>query len=90
MEPKLLIEIAGWVGAVLILLAYGLLTAGKIPARSLAYQGMNVVGAIGFIINSYANGAMPSAALNVVWALIGLVAISRLPRRPAPVPATTE
>jgi len=90
MDTKTLVEIAGWTGAVLILLAYALLTMGRLSARSFAYQGLNVVGAIGFIINSYANGAMPSAALNVIWALIGLVAISRLPRRAAPVPATTE
>jgi hypothetical protein len=37
---------------------------------------MNVVGALGFIVNSGWNGAIPSAALNVVWAGIGLAAIA--------------
>ncbi|MGH8284600.1 MAG: hypothetical protein ACRETT_02405 [Steroidobacteraceae bacterium] len=36
---------------------------------------MNVAGAIGFIINSGWNGAIPSAALNVVWLAIGLYAL---------------
>ncbi|URD60462.1 hypothetical protein M8312_11810 [Sphingomonas sp. KRR8] len=90
MTVHLVVEVVGWIGAALILLAYALLTMGRIPARSLAYQGMNVVGALGFIVNSGYNGAVPSAALNVVWALIGLVAISRLPRRSARAQATQE
>lgn len=65
----------------ILLAAYGLLTAGRLRAQSYAYQGMNVVGAIGFVINSGWNGAVPSTALNVVWAGIGLVAILRLARR---------
>ena len=40
------------------------------------YQAMNVVGAAGFVINSGWNGAIPSAALNVVWAGIGLAALA--------------
>ena len=77
---ELLVEIAGWAGAALILGAYALLTAGKLQARSVAYQAMNVVGAMGFIVNSGYNGAIPSAALNVVWAGIGGVALWRIGR----------
>jgi hypothetical protein len=77
---ELLVEVAGWVGAALILGAYALLTAGRLQARSMAYQGMNVVGAAGFVVNSGWNGAIPSAALNVVWAGIGLAAIAGIVR----------
>ena len=73
---ELLVEIVGWLGAALILGSYALLTLGKLEARSIAYQAMNVVGALGFIVNSYWNGAIPSAALNVVWAGISLAAIA--------------
>ena len=90
MNVELLVETVGWLGAALILLAYGLLTAGKLQAQSYAYQGMNVVGAAGFIVNSGWNGAIPSAALNVVWAGIGLFAMTRLARRRGPGPATPE
>ena len=34
---------------------------------------MNVVGAAGFVLNSGYNGALPSAGLNVVWALTSVV-----------------
>ena len=82
MSPlELAVEVAGWLGAALILGAYALLTAGRLQARSVAYQGMNVVGAIGFVINSGWNGAVPSAALNVVWAAIGLAAIAGILKR---------
>ncbi|NNM76131.1 hypothetical protein HJG53_04305 [Sphingomonas sp. ID1715] len=72
------IEIIGWIGAGLILLAYLLLSAGRIPARSVIYQALNLLGAIAFVINSGWNGAIPSAALNVVWAGIAIFALVRM------------
>ena len=71
-------EVVGWIGAVLILTAYGLLTAGKLTGKSPAYQWMNVIGALGFIANSGWNGAWPSAILNVIWVGIGVVALWRI------------
>ena len=75
---KIAIEIAGWIAAVLILTAYGLLSAGKLTGKSVAYQVMNIVGAIGFVINTGYNGAFPSAALNVIWVGIGVWALVRI------------
>lgn len=74
-------EVVGWIGAVLILGGYALLTAGKVTARSVSYQAMNVVGALGFIANSAWNGAWPSAVLNVIWVGIGGVALWQIGRR---------
>ena len=74
-------EAAGWGGAALILLAYLLLSAGKVTGQSLLYQGMNVVGAAGFIINGWWHGALPSATLNVLWLMIGVFASVRLLKR---------
>lgn len=76
----LAIEVIGWAGAAMILAAYLLLSAGRIPARSRAYQGLNLVGAICFVVNSGWNGAVPSAALNVIWAGIALLALIRMSR----------
>ena len=75
---SLAIEITGWVAALLILGAYALLTLGRLRAGDAAYQWMNVVGALGFIINSGWNGAIPSAALNVIWMGIGIGALWRM------------
>ena len=68
---KLFVEIVGWIGATLIIAAYALLSAGKLAGDSRTYHVMNIFGAIGFIVNSGWNGALPSAALNVVWLGIG-------------------
>jgi hypothetical protein len=80
-SPALLIDIVGWLGAGLILGAYALLTAGKVDAKSIVYQGMNVVGALGFIANGWWYGAMPSAVLNIIWAGIGMVALWKIRQR---------
>ncbi len=81
----ILIEIAGWTGAALILAAYLLLSMGKLTGQSRVYQVMNIAGAAGFIVNSSWHGAIPSAALNVVWLIIGAVTLWRISRRKAEV-----
>jgi hypothetical protein len=78
---NLAVEAAGWAGAVLILTAYLLLSAGRLSGQSLAYQGMNVVGAAGFVVNGWWHRAVPSASLNVLWLVIGVVASWRIIRR---------
>jgi hypothetical protein len=42
---------------------------------------MNVIGAAGFVVNGWWHGALPSTALNVVWALIGGFALWRIGKR---------
>jgi hypothetical protein len=74
----ILIEAVGWLAALMILTAYGLLTAGRVDARSPLYQWLNVLGAAGFILNSGYNGALPSAGLNIIWMGIGLAALWRI------------
>jgi cell shape-determining protein MreD len=75
------VEVVGWAGAVLILLAYLLLSAGKFTGQSLTYQAMNVLGAAGFVINGWWHRALPSAVLNILWLLIGAFASWRILKR---------
>jgi hypothetical protein len=84
----ILIEIAGWTGAALILAAYLLLSMGKLTGQSAIYQGMNVVGAAGFVVNGWWHGAIPSASLNVVWLLIGAIALWRIRSRKVSAPGS--
>ena len=78
---QIAVELAGWAGALLILFAYLLLSMGKLTGQSLTYQIMNIVGAAGFVINGWWHGALPSAALNVLWLLIGAIASWRILKR---------
>ena len=74
---KLLIDILGWVGSFVLVLAYALLSSGKMKAESPWYQGMNIVGSLFLIINTVYYGAFPSTAVNVVWIFIGFYSIGR-------------
>jgi len=78
---EILIEIAGWVGAGLILLAYLLVSAEKLTGRSPAFQWMNLVGAAGFVVNGAWHGAIPSATLNILWMAIAAAALVQIARR---------
>ena len=80
-ELEIAVEVVGWAGAALILGGYLLLSMGKVTGQSLLYQGMNVAGAAGFIVNGWWHGAVPSAVLNVVWMMIGGVALWRITSR---------
>ena len=70
-------------GAGLILAAYLLVSMGRLTGKSPLFQWMNLVGAAGFVVNSGYHGAVPSAVLNVVWMMIGIVSLWQLRRRPS-------
>jgi hypothetical protein len=73
-------EAVGWVGAGLVLLAYALVSSGKAAASSKLYQTLNIAGALGLVVNSSWNGAIPSAVVNVIWIGIGLYGVVRARR----------
>lgn len=68
---NILIEIAGWTGSVLIVFAYAFLNAGRLTSHSAVYHILNIAGSFLLVINTFYNSAVPAAALNVVWMLIG-------------------
>lgn len=74
----MLMEIIGWVGSLTMILAYALLSIGRIRAQSFIYQIMNVCGALGTIANSWVHGALPSVFASLVWMVVGALAIVRL------------
>lgn len=71
------IALIGWVGAALLLAAYGLVAARKLSGHSSAFHSLNLVGGAGLAANSAANHAMPSAVLNLIWIAIGVFALVR-------------
>jgi hypothetical protein len=75
---KLIVDIIGWLGAGGVLGAYALVSTGRVPSRSYAYQMLNLGGATGLAINTLYYLAYPSAALNIVWALIAVYAVGKL------------
>ncbi len=74
---KTIMDILGWLGAVLYLVAYGLVSAKKVESDSWMYQGLNIVAGTMLIINTYYLRAYPSAGLNVAWVSIAVLTLGR-------------
>lgn len=74
---KFLIELVGWIGALLVLSAYGLLTMRRVTSTSASYRWLNAVGSTGLVVNAAWNGAFPAAFLNVVWLAMTLYALAQ-------------
>lgn len=67
-------DAAGWVGAACLLTAYALVSFDVVSSNELSYQMLNIVAAIGLLIDGIARRALPSAATNAVWLIIAVVA----------------
>jgi hypothetical protein len=72
---RILIEIIGWYGALAILLAYTLVSFEIIHSQSIEYQMLNFTGALGIFAVSFQKKVYQAATLNIVWALIALIAL---------------
>lgn len=72
------VEVFGWVGAVLLLLAYYLSSRGIYPATSKESLIINMIGGLGLMINGAYHRALPSVGLNLVWTVVGVTALIKL------------
>lgn len=74
---QLFINILGWTGSVLYLLAYALVSMKKTQGDSLLYQGMNIVAGVMLVVYTLSLGAYATTGLNAVWVAIGLFTLGR-------------
>ena len=77
-KKNLKAEIAGWYGAVAILLAYVFVSFELIAANGAVFQLLNLTGAIGIIIIAVHKNVKQSVILNIFWAGVAIVALLRL------------
>lgn len=77
MNQQILIDVLGWIGAVIILVAYALVSLKKVEGDSVLYQSMNIAASVLLVINTMYWRAYPSLALNAAWIVIGLMALAR-------------
>ena len=77
MNIHILVDILGWVGTILYLVAYALVSMKKVEGDSILYQGMNIAAGTLLVINTLYLRAYPSAGLNVAWIGIGMVTLGR-------------
>ena len=57
----------GWLGALMILCAYFLVSRQMLSGESRSYQLLNLLGATLLAVNSMYYGALPSVGLNMIW-----------------------
>ena len=76
-SPELLINILGWTGSILYLLAYALVSAKKTEGDSLFYQSTNIFAGTLLVIYTIALGAYATTGLNAIWVVIGLLTLGR-------------
>jgi hypothetical protein len=69
------VEIIGWIGAVLIVGSYFLNINGKLQSSSGAYIISNLLGGIFFTINTLVHHAYPSMIVNIIWVIIAVAAV---------------
>jgi len=66
------INILGWLGSLLLVLAYYQNSRNILSSQSLTYQLLNIGGSTSLIANTLFYGAYPSSAVNVLWVIIGI------------------
>lgn len=71
------INIIGWIGTVLYLIAYGMVSLKKVEGDSWLYQGLNFIAGILLIINTMYLRAYPSAGLNIAWVAIAVLTLGQ-------------
>lgn len=73
----LIIDTIGWIGSILVVLAYGLNMYKKLSSDSSGYYLLNIIGSIGLATNTYYHHAIPSCLVNIIWIAIALPAAIR-------------
>lgn len=68
-------EILGWYGVIAILTAYILLNFDVLSNKNLAYQVLNLTGAVGIMLDALDDKNYQPFVLNIIWALVALIAL---------------
>lgn len=70
-----LIDLIGWFGGLLILIAYFMLTYKKLHGHNRLYHILNFFGGIFLTINAYFYRSSPLIGLNAFWTFIAIYGI---------------
>lgn len=76
----MIFDICGWIGTILVLVAYALLSTNKIENGKL-YQVLNLLAALFMAIGVFPKNAWFSFALQVVWGIVAVIALIKMERK---------
>lgn len=77
---KIVMDICGWIGSALILIAYFLISNHRVNSKSFLYQLLNSTGSIFLICNTLYYHTYPVATLNLIWLSIGITSLVKIHR----------
>lgn len=72
-----LIDVMGWVGAIILLVAYTLNIAQKLENDSTYFLSINLLGALLLTINAYSTESYPFLVVNLFWVLVSTYQLSK-------------
>lgn len=77
---EIFLVIMGLLGVAINLVAYALLTSGRLLASDARYQLINILGTGGILLSLLAQWNLPSFVANVAWLIIGMAGLVRIKR----------
>jgi len=72
-----LIDVMGWVGAIILLTAYTLNILQKVEADSSYFLSINLLGAFLLTVNAYSTESYPFLVVNLFWVLVSIYQLSQ-------------
>ena len=75
---EILATAIGIAGVIINLIAYGMVTTGRMKASEVRYQIINILGTSGILISLTAQWNFASFVTNVAWLLIGVAGLVRI------------
>lgn len=71
----LIFKIIGWIGAVVFVVTYLLLSIKKISSNKVTYHFLNALGGLCLTINSFSLSDNPTLFVNFIWMCIAIYSI---------------
>ncbi len=71
-------NIIGWLGVLLVLGAYILVSFDVVTAQSTLFQGLMLLGSLGIMLVAYRRRDTQPLILNLIFALVALVSLIRI------------
>ncbi len=75
-----LTEILGWLGVTAIVVAYALASLEIITVTNIWYPILNILGALGIVIDAWYDKNYQPVVLNVIWIAVAVIAIGNILR----------
>ena len=72
------LNILGWAGVILILLAYTVNVFGVLASGSFAYLFMNLLGSSFILFETFTRKDYQPAFLNLIWAIVALTMLVKI------------